>query len=79
LTCFCTPLGNKELKRIFGVDSRPQTDENTLLLKAYEKLVYEDKWASDEAKAQRVKLDEIFAGVDLYIENREWELGCEED
>ncbi|HDY7489080.1 TPA: AAA family ATPase [Vibrio vulnificus] len=74
------------LKRIFGVDSRPQTDENTLLLKAYEKLVYEDKWASDEAKAQRVKLDEIFAGeepklteLDLYIENREWELGCEED
>jgi predicted ATP-binding protein involved in virulence len=74
------------LKRIFGVDSRPQADENTQLLQAYEKLVYADQWDTEEAKQKRRQLDEIFAGeepklteLDLYIENRTWELEIEKD
>lgn len=73
------------LKRIFGVNTRPQADENTQLLQAYEKLVYADQWGSDDAIEKRAKLDDIFAGeepklteLDLYIENRQWELGLEE-
>ena len=74
------------LKRIFGVDARPQSDENTQLLKAYEQLVYADKWDTQDAIDMRTKLDEIFAGeepklveLDLYIENRSWELDLEKD
>jgi predicted ATP-binding protein involved in virulence len=74
------------LKRIFGVDTRPQADENTQLLNAYEELVYADRFDDDDAKNKRVKLDDIFSGeepklteLDLYIENRRWELDLEED
>jgi len=74
------------LKRILGVDSRPQNDENTQLLQAYEKLVYADKWNTDEARQKREKLDDIYSGeepklteLDLYIENRNWELDIEEN
>jgi len=77
---------SRMLKRIFDVDTRPQQDENTQLLQAYEKLVYGDQWNSDEARGMRIKLDEIFAGeepklteLDLYIENRMWELELEEN
>ncbi len=74
------------LKRIFEVDTRPQADENTQLLQAYEKLVYADQWNTEEAKQKRRQLDEIYAGeepklteLDLYIENRTWELDIEKD
>nr|WP_320135550.1 AAA family ATPase [uncultured Amphritea sp.] len=74
------------LKRIFGVETRPQADENTQLIKDYEKLVYADKWSTQDAKDKRKKLDEVFAGeepklteLDLYIENRQWELDLEKD
>ncbi|MGI2140179.1 AAA family ATPase [Shewanella baltica] len=74
------------LKRIFGVDTRPQADENTQLLQAYEKLVYADEYGSDDAKEKRANLDYIFAGeepklteLDLYIENRKWEIEIEKD
>lgn len=74
------------LKRIFEVESRPPCDENTTLLLEYEKLVYEDKWMKDHAKTVRRTLDRIFAGeepklieLDLYIENRIWELEIEKD
>ena len=74
------------LKRIFGVDSRPQEDKNTQLLQSYEKLVYADQWQSSAATSMREKLDEIFVGeepklteLDLYIENRKWEIEIEED
>lgn len=73
------------LNRIFHVDSRPPQDPNTQMLKLYEKLVYADKWASEEALDLRKKLDEIFAGeepklteLDLHIENRQWEKELEE-
>ncbi len=72
------------LKRIFGVDPRPQHDPNTQLLNEYLDLVYADKW--NEAKEQREKLDAIYQGnepalteADLYIENRQWELNLEEN
>lgn len=74
------------LKRILGVDSRPPYDENTQLLQAYEKLVYADKWSTDEVKKKREKLDAIYSGeepklteLDLYIENRTWELEIEKN
>jgi len=73
------------LQRVFGVESRPPNDKNTQLLKQYEHLVYSDKWNSDNALRIRAELDEIFAGqepklteLDLYIENREWEMKIEE-
>ncbi len=74
------------LKRIFKVDPRPKSDENTQLLLAYESLVYQDQWASHEARKKRVTLNTIYSGeepklteLDLYIENRTWELDLEED
>ncbi|MDC9729795.1 MAG: AAA family ATPase [Methyloprofundus sp.] len=89
---YSAPKGSKGaessrlLKRIFNVDTRPQVDENTKLLLAYEKLVYADEWPSSEAKEKRKRLDDIYAGeepklteLDLYIENRSWELGLEEN
>jgi len=74
------------LKRIFGVDPRPQNDPNTKLLNEYLDLVYSDKWNESEAKEKRAKLDVIYqsnepalTAADLYIENRQWELESEEN
>lgn len=80
------PLGMKgakssrSLKGVFGVEPRPQEDENTILLNEYLDLVYNDKWSTGLAKAKRKSLNSIFNGeepelleADLYIENREWE------
>lgn len=74
------------LERIFLVESRPPQDENTQMLAEYRKLVYSDKWAENRAKELRQKLDAIFQGnepeltaLDLYIDNREWELSLEEN
>lgn len=74
------------LERIFGVQSRPPQDENTKMLAEYRQLVYADKWADERAKELRKKLDDIFQGnepeltaLDLYIDNREWELSLEEN
>jgi predicted ATP-binding protein involved in virulence len=74
------------LKRIFGVEPRPEFDEITKLLKKYENFVYADKWGEQEAKQIRQELDCAFEGeepklteLDLHIENRKWELDCEED
>lgn len=74
------------LERIFNVESRPPQDENTKMLAEYRQLVYGDKWADEQAKELRKKLDEIFQGnepeltaLDLYIDNREWELSLEKD
>ena len=83
---YSAPAGSKGaessrlLNRIFKVDSRPPHDPNTLLLKQYEKLVYDDMWDSEEALELRHQLNEIFADeepklteLDLHIENRQWE------
>ncbi|ULJ59777.1 AAA family ATPase [Wielerella bovis] len=74
------------LERIFLVESRPPQDENTQMLAEYRQLVYKDKWAENRAKELRQKLDTIFQGnepeltaLDLYIDNREWELSLEEN
>ena len=74
------------LERIFGVESRPPQDENTKMLAEYRNLVYADEWAGNRAKELRQKLDVIFQGnepeltaLDLYIDNREWELSLEEN
>jgi len=73
------------LRRVFGVESRPPEDKNTQLLKKYEQLVYNDEWNTQQALTIRCQLDQIFAGqepklseLDLYIENRQWELELEE-
>jgi hypothetical protein len=74
------------LKRIFGVDTRPVHIEITKKLKAYERLVYSDNWKSQEALVLREQLDEAFGDeepllteLDLFIENREWELELEKN
>ena len=74
------------LKRIFGVDPRPLEDENTKMLKRYEDLVYKDRWECEDALELRVKLDAIFSleepkltELDLYIENRTWEISLEKN
>lgn len=89
---FASPKGTKGaeasrvLTRVFGVDVRPPRDENTMKLNRYMKLVYDDKWAEEEAKELRADLDDIFSDeeprlteADLHIENRQWELEVEED
>lgn len=70
------------LKQILGVDPRPN-NEVTQNLQQYKELVYADKWDSPEAHDLRKKLDAQFQGqdpaltdLDLYIENRKWELGA---
>ena len=74
------------LERIFGVESRPPQDENTLMLSEYRRLVYKDEWDSEKALDLRKKLDVIFqdeepelTALDLYIDNREWEMSLEEN
>jgi predicted ATP-binding protein involved in virulence len=74
------------LKRIFGVDPRPQNDPNTKKLNEYLDLVYSDKWQSTKAIDMRVGLDAIYQDnepalteADLYIENRQWELDIEKN
>lgn len=89
---FGAPTGTKGaessriLKRVFDVDPRPPKDENTQLLKNYLDKVYDDRWEEESVVKMRVKLDAIFGTeepeltrADLYIENRKWEIGFEED
>ncbi len=84
---FSAPKGSKGaessrlLKRIFDVPPRPEQDENSIMLKEYEKLVYLDDWDSEKARKMRSNLNNIFSNeepklteLDLYIENRTWEL-----
>lgn len=77
---------SRMLNRIFEVESRPPHDPNTHALQKYAELVYSDQWSSQEAKQLRAQLDEAFRGqepklleLDLYIENKEWELSLEDD
>lgn len=87
---YAAPQGTKGaessrlLERVFGTDSRPKNDDNTVLLNTYLDLVYNDQF--DAAAAKRHDLDKIFGNeepaltaADLYIENRLWELGLEEN
>lgn len=74
------------LDRIFGVKNRPPQDENTLMLAEYRRLVYKDEWNSEKALELRKQLDVIFqdeepelTALDLYIDNREWEMSLEEN
>ncbi|MBV6818393.1 AAA family ATPase [Rahnella sp. PD12R] len=74
------------LKRIFDVEPRPKHDPVAVLLKEYLDLVYSDKWESLEAEEKRKVLNQHFGDeepsltdADLYIENRKWEQGLEED
>lgn len=77
---------NRLLNRIFGAASRPPENDNTKLLNAYADLVYADQWVSVDARRMRAQLDAIYqeqepklTELDLYIENREWELSLEKD
>ncbi len=72
---------NRILKRIFGVDPRPQNNAATLELLEYQDLVYKNQWDSPRAKELRTILDQRYLGeepalleADLFIENRTWEL-----
>jgi len=74
------------LKRIFDVDSRPKHIEITKKLETYAKYVYDDKWNLQQVLELRKELDEAFGDeepllteLDLYIENREWELDFEKN
>jgi len=74
------------LKRVLGVDPRPQENKVTKMLNSYLDLVYENKWEDEKAKYLRKKLNETFGDeepmlseADLYIENKIWELKFEKD
>lgn len=74
------------LKRVFGVDPRPQSDPMATLLAEYLDLVYADNWDAPEALSMRQALDAHFGNeepalteADLYIENKLWEQSLEED
>ena len=86
------PLGSQGaessrlLKRIFHVDNRPKHVEITKKLETYSRSVYADKWENKEVLELRKELDEVFGDeepllteLDLYIENRKWELSFEKD
>lgn len=85
---FAAPYGSEGaessrlLKRILGVEVRPPQNKATRELEEYKTLVYADKWDSDQASLLRDRLNERYKGeepelkeLDLYIENRKWELG----
>ena len=72
----------RTMKRIQGVDARPQANEATKELKEYLSLVDADQWESQRALELRKILDRRYQGeepalldADLLIENRKWELG----
>jgi len=74
------------LKRVLGVNPRPQENRITKMLSRYLESVYEDKWDDEDTKKLRVKLDETFGDeepllheADLYIENKIWEQTLEKD
>lgn len=74
------------LTRIFGVAARPPLQKNTQKLEEYAQLVYADQWQAEKAIKLRQELDAIFGNeepklteLDLYKDNREWELSLEED
>ena len=74
------------LKRIFEVEVRPPNDSNSMDLAKYKDFVYNDNWEYPEAKELRKKLNQQFGDeepdlteLDLYIENRIWEIGLEKD
>ena len=77
---------SRMLKRVFGVDVRPPNDSNTKDLAEYKSLVYSDNWDCSRAQELRLKLNEQFGDeepdlteLDLYIENRTWEIEIEKD
>ena len=89
---YAAPKGSKGaessrlLKRIFDVDARPPQVLITQKLNHYADLVYADKWDSPLAMLLRAELDDVFAGeepmlveLDLYRDNRAWELSLEKD
>ncbi len=69
------------LDRVFGVNAEKSPNPVTQKLLRYMKLVYADKWESEEAITLRKELERKFKGdeprlteADLYIENRKWEM-----
>ncbi len=81
-----TPTGtegaesNRILKRIFGVDPRPQNNAATKELSEYLQLVYSNQWESERASTLRQILNTRYSNeepalleADLYIENQKWE------
>jgi predicted ATP-binding protein involved in virulence len=89
---FNAPQGNqgaesaRVLKRVFGVEPRPQNDPMARMLAKYLDLVFADKWNDPDAVTMRSHLDNHFGSeepalteADLYIENKQWEQSLEED
>lgn len=74
------------LRNLFYVEERPPEDEITQLLSRYKKLVYADKYNTEDARSMRKVLIDNFGKdydtiieLDLYIENKEWEQEFEDD
>ena len=68
------------LKRVFGVDSRPNSLYIVQALNTYTQMVYAEDWDSPGAEALRKQLYEHFGNDDprlmeleLHIENVKWE------
>ncbi|TKF02027.1 recombinase RecF [Vibrio kanaloae] len=74
------------LRNLFYVEERPPEDEITQLLSRYKKLVYADRYNTEDARSMRKVLIDNFGKdydtiieLDLYIENKEWEQEFEDD
>nr|PMJ98454.1 recombinase RecF [Vibrio cyclitrophicus] len=74
------------LRNLFYVEERPPEDEITQILSRYKKLVYADKYNTEDARSMRKVLIDNFGKdydtiieLDLYIENKEWEQEFEDD
>ncbi len=92
---FSAPQGSegaeskRMLERVFGITSRPQQNLRTQDLARYRDYVYNDKWIDgwlDEMLRLKSELHQHFGSedpelteLDLYLENREWELSLEKD
>lgn len=92
---FSAPQGSegaeskRMLERVFGAKSRPTNNAWTNNLKNYRDYVYNDKWVngwSNEMLRLKSELHQHFGSedpelteLDLYLENREWELSLEKD
>jgi predicted ATP-binding protein involved in virulence len=72
------------LRNLFEVPERPEDDEFTKNLNEYKKIVYSDRYLTPKAKQLYIDLAKHFGSdydvlveLQLYIENREWEKGIE--
>lgn len=79
-------LSSWVLRNLFEVSDRPSDDEFTQKLEEYKKLVYSDEYKGTRAEFLNDELSkhfgrdyDVLVELQLYIENREWEMDFDKD